>query len=162
MLGQTPETLAVMLAPVDDATLRTRPEAGEWCPLEVVGHLIACDSGAFRDRIRAIVSGDGVIPAFRPWDAIDARDFAAEPLDDLLDELRAERETSTAYLATLTAEDLARTGSMEAYPGVFAAGDFVHEWPFHDQEHFQQILACTKLAYLPHMSDTMRDALTGQ
>ena len=50
-----------------------------------------------------------------------------------------------------------------SYPGfgTFAAGDFVFEWPFHDHKHLQQILAITKAAYLPSMTDTMRNALTG-
>ena len=154
-----PAVLEVLLAPFDHATLAARPEPGEWCPLEVIGHLIDCDSGGFRDRIGAIVDGVPAIAPYREWDAINARDFAAESLDQLLDELRAERALSAAFLRSVTPDDLAKSGTF--HDGrVFHANDFVHEWPFHDQDHLQQILAALKLTYLPHMSDTMREALT--
>ncbi len=159
-LGSLPAVLRAMLAPVDPETLRTRPEPGEWCPLEVVGHLIACDSAAFRDRIAAIVAGSGRIHGFDAWAAINVRDFAAEALDTLLDELAAERQASCAYLGSLTDADLAMTATTRD-GRVFAASDFVHEWPFHDQDHLQQILASLKLAYLPGMSPAMQNALAG-
>lgn len=159
-LQSLPDTLAALLGPIDDGVLRTRPEPGEWCPLEVVGHLIACDAGAFRDRISTIIAGDGPIPPFDPWAAIEARDFAAEPLDRLLDELRLERAASAAFLADLDEAELARTGVLTGHEQPFAANDFVHEWPFHDQDHLQQILDCLKGRWLPAMSEPMRTALT--
>lgn len=154
-----PDVLEALLTPIDDQVLRTRPVEGEWCPLEVIGHLIACDSGAFRDRIHSIVHGNGVIPSFSPWHAINERDFAAEPLGTLLDELRAERQQSAELLTALTADDLAQTGRFIDNDDDFAAGDFVHEWAFHDQDHIQQILAATKLHYLPHLTPVMYAAL---
>ena len=157
-IGSLPTVLRAMLAPIAPETLRTRPEEGEWCPLEVIGHLIACDSAAFRDRIKAIVDGSGRIIGFDAWEAINARNFAAEPLDALLDELVAEREESCAYILSLHADELAMTATTRD-GRTFAASDFVHEWSFHDQDHVQQILACLKLAYLPGMSPAMQDAL---
>lgn len=154
-----PDVLEALLGPIDDAVLRRRPEPDEWCPLEVIGHLIACDGDAFRDRIAAIVDGDGVIPGFRPWDAINARDLRSMSLDALLDELRAERATSAAFVETLAGRDLTATGSLAGETREFAAADFLHEWCFHDQDHLQQVLDCTKRHYPPHLSETMRDAL---
>ena len=154
-----PDVLDAMLSPIDDAVLRTRPDEGEWCPLEVIGHLIACDGPAFRDRISAILDGDGVIGAFRPWDAINARDLRSMSLADLLDELRAERAVSAAFVEGLAGRDLATTGALAGETRRFAAGDFLHEWSFHDHDHLQQILGCTKRHYPPHMTDTMRAAL---
>ena len=158
-LESLPSVLRVMLAPFDHETLATRPEPGEWCPLEVIGHLISCDSGGFRDRIAAIVAGVPEIASLDEWEAINARDFAAVPLDVLLEELTAERAASAAFLHKLTPADLAKTATYHE-GRVFEANDFVHEWPFHDQDHLQQILAALKLTYLPHMSVTMRTALT--
>jgi hypothetical protein len=40
------------------------------------------------------------------------------------------------------------------------SGDFVNEWPFHDQDHLQQILANLKSAHLSAMTETMRRALS--
>jgi hypothetical protein len=155
-----PAVLRALLAPFDHEILATRPEPGEWSPLEVIGHLIACDSGAFRNRIEAIIAGESDIAGFKPWDAINARDFAAEPLETLLHELASERETSATLLRGLEPEDLEKSASFHGGRR-FEANDFAHEWPFHDQEHLQQILAALKLTYLPEMTANMRDALTG-
>lgn len=158
-LQSLPGVLRALLAPFDHQTLATRPAAGEWCPLEVIGHLIACDSGAFRDRINAIVAGEPEIASFDAWEAINARDFTAEPLEVLLAELTAERAMSAELLRSLTPTDLAKSAAYHE-GRIFEANDFVHEWPFHDQDHLQQILAALKLTYLPHMTPTMRGALT--
>lgn len=153
-----PEVLAALLEPISADALRHRPEQGEWCPLEVVGHLILADGPAFRDRVAAIVKGTTTIAPFDPSLEISGRDFRSEDLVDLLDELRSERTSSAALLRSLDPADLRRTAEFEAH-GSYAAGDFVHEWPFHDQDHLRQILDATKLAYLPFMTESMRTAL---
>ena len=158
-LQSVPDVLRALLEPFDHALLALRPEAGEWCPLEVIGHLIACDSAAFRDRISGIVDGKAEISSFDAWEAINARDFAAEPLDVLLDELAAERAASAVLVRGLSDSDLAKSATFHDGRR-FQAGDFVLEWSFHDQDHLQQILAALKLTYLPQMTPTMRDALT--
>ena len=157
-LRSVPTVLNALLAPIDPTTLRTRPEENEWCPLEVIGHLIACDSGAFRDRIAGIVDGNPRIAGFDAWEAINRREFAAESLDSLLAELAQERSASCDLIMSLSGSDLAKTALFEDGRR-FAASDFVHEWPFHDQDHVQQILACLKVAYLPGMTPVMRGAL---
>jgi len=101
-IRSTPTVLEALLAPIDPATLSIRPEEGEWCPLEVIGHLIACDSAAFRDRITGIAHGNPTIGGFDPWAAINARDFAAEPLDALVEELAEERVESCKLILSLT------------------------------------------------------------
>ncbi len=157
-IGSLPTVLRVLLEPIDPAALSARPEPGEWCVLEVIGHLIACDRDAFRGRIAGIIAGEPEIAGFDAWDAIKERDFALEPLEVLLAELTAEREISSAFLLSLDPADLAKTANHPA--GLFAAGDFVHEWPFHDQDHLRQILEALKQSYLPHMTLTMREALS--
>ena len=158
-LQSMPGVLRALLEPFDEATLAERPAEGEWCPLEVIGHLIACDSAAFRDRITGIVNGMAEIASFGAWEAINARDFATQSLDELLDELAEERATSAELLRGLNPGDLATSAAFHDGRR-FEANDLVHEWPFHDQDHLQQILAALKLRYLPHMSPTMRGALT--
>jgi len=101
-LQSTPGVLRAMLEPFDQATLALRPAEGEWCPLEVIGHLIACDSAAFRDRITGIVTGLPEIASFDAWEAINARDFATQTLDELLNELTDERAVSADLLRGLS------------------------------------------------------------
>ena len=153
-----PDVLAALLGPVAHDTLRHRPGAGEWCPLEVIGHLIVADGPAFRDRIADIVSGQAEIAPFDPDLALTGRNFQAADLSDLLVELRAERAKSGALLRSLDPLDLRRTAGFASH-GSFAAGDFVHEWAFHDQDHLQQILDTTKSSYLSFMTEPMRRAL---
>lgn len=157
-LRSLPTALEVLLRPIDPRTLQTRPDENEWCPLEVIGHLIACESDAFRSRITGIVEGNPRIAGFDAWEAINARDFTTESLDSLLGELAQERSTSFDLIMSLRPADLARTAASEDGRR-FAAGDFVHEWPFHDQDHLQQILESLKVAYLPGMTPAMRHAL---
>lgn len=157
-LNSTPRVLQHLLQPIDPELLAARPEPGEWCVLEVIAHLVATDRDAFRHRITSIVAGEPEIAAFDPWTAIKARNFAAVDLEHLLTELSAEREVSTTFLDSLSPSDLNKTANYGRH-GVFAAGDFAHEWPFHDQDHLQQILDILKQSYLPHMTETMRAAL---
>ena len=155
-----PGVLEMLLGPIDTKVLRTRPADGEWCPLEVIGHLIVCDGPAFRDRIGLIVSGADAVPGFDPSLDSTGRDFQSADLSDLIAELRMQRDLSAGFLRALDPVDLRRTSTLGSH-GSFAAGDFVHEWAFHDQDHLQQILDAVKVTYLPYMSETMRHALVG-
>ncbi len=154
-----PAVLETLLTPIDPIALSTRPEPGEWSPLEVIGHLIDCDSSAFRDRISGIIEGEPTIAAFDEWVAINERDFNAVPLDQLLDELRAERAQSAEFLLGLAPADLTKSSTF-GDGRQFEANDFVQEWSFHDQDHLQQILEAVKMTYLPNMTATMQAALT--
>lgn len=158
-LASLPDVLGALLAPIDPEVLRSRPEPGEWSVHEIIGHLIATDAEAFRGRIEAILAGEPEIAGFAPWAAIDARAFADESLDTLLDELNDVRTRSVEFVRSLDPESLSSTAT-HSDDRVFAVRDFVLEWPFHDQEHLQQILANLQGHYLPHMSATMRTALT--
>ena len=88
-LDTLPNALRVLLAPFDEATLTARPAPGEWCVLEVVGHLITCDTGAFRDRVETIIAGADQVPAFDAGRALDELDPMNSTIGDLLDELAA-------------------------------------------------------------------------
>lgn len=144
-----PAGLRTLLAPVDAATLVLQPEPGEWSGHEAIGHLITGDRPACRDRITGIVAGELEIAPFDPATPMGGRNFNTVDLDVLLDELRAERAQSAAYVRSLEPADLERTSNYASQAGqdrAFAAGDFVNEGPFHDQDHLQQILANMKVA----------------
>jgi len=159
-LESLPVALRALLAPYDAETLAARPEPGEWCVLEVVGHVITCDRGAFRDRIEAIVGGAAEVPGFNAGAALDDRDPMHASIDELLDELTTVRAESVVFVRSLSADDLTATAPYGDH-GTFAASDFLLEWPYHDQDHTRQILDAVQRHYLPHMTDTMRTALSG-
>ena len=157
-LDTLPNALRVLLAPFDEATLTARPAPGEWCVLEVVGHLITCDTGAFRDRVEAICGGAGEVPSFDAGRALDEHDPMNSTIDELLDELAAARSRSVEFVRSLSPDEVTATAPYGDH-GVFAASDFLLEWPYHDQDHIRQILDAVQRHYLPHMTDTMRTAL---
>ena len=159
-LASLPSALRVLLEPYGSETLTARPAPGEWCVIEVVGHLITCDQGAFRDRIGAIAGGAAAVPPFDAGAALVARDPMNATLDELLDELASVRATSVDFIRSLEPESLSATAPYGEH-GTFAAADFVLEWPYHDQDHIRQILDAVQQHYLPQMTDTMRSALIG-
>ncbi len=154
-----PEVLLALLSPLDAEVLTRRPAHGEWCALEVIGHLITCEGPAFRDRIRRIVEGEPEIGNVDIHKLMAAESFETGDLNDLVARLRAERVVSARYLRSIATNDLDRTAEHVTY-GTLSAGDFAHEWPFHDQDHLQQILDAVKPRYLESMSAPMRTAMS--
>lgn len=150
-----PEVVATLLADYPDDQLRRAPAPGEWSVLEVLAHLVEADGPAFRDRITSIARGDGTVPGYRPADPAPVAELT---LAGLVDDLRAERAGSAALLRSLTETELRATGP-HVDGRVFAAADFVREWPYHDADHLQQILSALKVLHVEGMSDTMRSAL---
>ena len=155
-----PSALRTLLAPYDHEVLSSRPEPGEWCVLEVVGHLFTCDGGAFRDRIEALVGGADQVPGFDAGAALYDLDPMNATIDELLDRLAVVRAESVAFVRTLSVDSLSAAAPFRG-EGMLAASDFLLEWPYHDQDHIRQILDAVQRHYLPDMGDTMRTALTG-
>jgi hypothetical protein len=56
-LKQLPGILNALLENMDDATARTRPQAGEWAPVEIVCHLRDEETDDFGARVRVILEG---------------------------------------------------------------------------------------------------------
>jgi len=154
-----PRVLTTLLVPIDSEVLTTPPAPGEWTVHQIIGHLITGDGPAFRDRVADIVAGRPEIAPFDPGPAVEQRDFDGERLADLLAELADERKRSAAYVSSLTPIDLTAASAFGRH-GSLTAGDFVHEWAFHDHDHVQQILAALKAAHLPAMTEPMQRALS--
>ncbi len=163
----TPEQAARMLqasltllqaeaAAMPPALLTWRPAPGEWCVLEIVGHLIETEERGFGGRIRTILAEEQ--PQFSGWDpdavALARADAERDPAD-LLAEFTSRREENIALVATLTTADLARGGDHPDV-GFLSAGDLLHEWIHHDANHIRQILANVQAYAWPHMGNAQR------
>lgn len=158
-LQTTPQTLAVLLADVDDAVLNWRPAASEWSIKEVIGHLIACDDHAFARRIALMLREEN--PELPWWDmagAVEERQDNRRSLASLLEELAQPRPDHIARLQQLTAAQLARP--CRARVGTITIGDFAVEWAYHDYNHLAQIATNLKNHFLPFMGETMRGAVS--
>jgi hypothetical protein len=157
-LESLPDVLTALLTPLNPTALQRRPADSEWCALEVIGHLVIVDGPAFRERIRRIVAGESEIVDVDGGALARGEDFGAAPLSELLDRLRSERTLSAELVRSLRPLDLELTSRHHTL-GLLSAGDFAHEWPYHDQDHIQQILDAIKPRYLESMTANMRNAL---
>lgn len=159
ILEATPQTLAVMLAPIDDVILNWRPAPGEWSVKEIIGHLIETDPHAFAGRIRLMLAEER--PALPKWDmlgAVAARQDNERTLPALLDELAAGRPDCAALVRSLQPVDLRRPCTHSL--GELTIGDFVYEWPYHDHSHLAQIASNIRSFFPQFMGDTMRAAVS--
>src|ERR1700737_2835836 len=97
-----------------------RPAEGEWCALEVVGHLIEAERRGFAGRIRILLARQQ--PNLETWDppavAAARRDCERKPAD-LLDEFMELRESSLDLVSGLRPGALSRRGQ-HATAGRFA------------------------------------------
>lgn len=160
VLRTTPHVLQALLLPLDDAVLRWRPAADEWCIKEVVGHLIETDRSAFRNRIRHMIEdADPVLSGLDIHSLVRNRRDAERPAFELLRELASQRVAMAELVTSLTPEALARTAPYPKHNKRFSVADFVYEWPFHDAAHTKQILDLIQLQLVPHMGPAMRAAV---
>ena len=76
------------------AVLRWHPAPGEWCVLEVIGHLIEAEERGFAGRVRTLLAEAD--PLFRSWDqnavARERRDCEKDPASLLAEWTRLRRQ----------------------------------------------------------------------
>ncbi len=132
------------------------PAPGEWCVLEVVGHLIAAETRGFAGRVRLIL--DHPEPEFETWDqgavARARRDCTRDPAA-VLEEFAGLRDASVALVSRLQEADLGR-GGRHPTVGHLLVSDLLHEWIHHDRNHLRQMLANVQAAAWPHMGNARR------
>lgn len=139
-----------------------RPAPGEWCALEVVGHLIEAEQRGFAGRIRLILehrAHRGTEPLrLQGWDQDEVararRDHEREPAA-VLAEFTTLRAASVALVAGLGVADLDRAGDHPKV-GRLTVSDLLHEWVHHDRNHFRQILAGVQALAWPNMGNARR------
>jgi hypothetical protein len=136
-----------------------RPAPGEWCALEVVGHLIEAEQRGFAGRIRLILSHRDSEPLrLQGWDQDEVararHDHERDP-GAVLAEFATLRAASAALVAGLGAADLGRAGDHPKV-GRLTVGDLLHEWVHHDRNHFRQILAGVQALVWPNMGNARR------
>jgi hypothetical protein len=156
LLGTMPILLQAEFEAAPAALLRWRPAPGEWCLLEVVGHLIETEERGFAGRIRTILADEQ--PRFMTWDpsavARARRDEERDPVE-LLVEFTGRRASSVALVEALTVSDLDRGGDHPEV-GFLTVNDLLHEWIHHDANHLRQILANVQAYTWPQMGNAQR------
>src|SRR5688572_6196701 len=66
LLRAAGEAIRAELSACTGDLLSWHPKPGEWCLLEVLGHLIEAEERGFGGRVRALLERDGV--RFESWD----------------------------------------------------------------------------------------------
>ena len=156
LIGGAAAMIEAELAALPDEVVRWHPGPGEWCALEVLGHLIEADRRGFDGRIRIILREDA--PALAAWDqdaVARARGDCARPARELIDEFLALRRDSVALVSGLRGGDLERIGHHPKV-GDLTVRDLLHEWVHHDRNHLRQIQAGVQAAVWPHMGSAQR------
>ena len=139
LLRATGKTIRTELSTMAPDVLRWHPAPGEWCALEVLGHLIEAEERGFAGRIRTLLERDGA--QLESWDqeqiARERRDCDRNVVD-MLAEFWQLRQASAALVERVRPEDLERGGP---HPGVgqLRIVDLLHEWLYHDRAHVMQV-----------------------
>lgn len=151
--------LVAMRALVQNAPitfLAWQPAPGEWCVVEVIGHLVETEERGFGGRFRAILAEDR--PQFSGWDpdgVAAARADASRDPTDVLAEFTARREANIALLEGLSHEILERGGDHPEV-GELTGRALLQEWVNHDGNHIRQMLANLQAYTWPHMGNAQR------
>jgi hypothetical protein len=109
-LRATPVVLRALVGEIENDRLRTRPAAGEWAIIEVVGHLADTEERAL-DRVRRMLREDN--PVLEPFDQealAEERHYLDLDLNQELDRLEQLRRQHLALLEALDASGWERTG----------------------------------------------------
>jgi hypothetical protein len=140
--------------------LTWRPAPGEWCALEVIGHLSEAEQRGFAGRIRTFLAEDR--PQCATWDpdavARARHDDKRDPAE-VLEEFMSLRADSVALVETLAAADLERGGD-HPQVGLLTVRDLLHEWIHHDANHLRQILANVQAYTWPQMGNAQRFSMS--
>jgi DinB family protein len=150
------EVLRAELSRLPAPVLPWHPARGEWCAKEVLGHLLEAEERGFAGRIRTMLAVEH--PALARWDPDEvarARGDCGRELSELLDRFLAVRDASATLVATLTPDDLGRSG-LHPVVGALRVQDLLHEWVHHDRNHLRQILANVQAFVWPAMGNAQR------
>lgn len=132
------------LARLDAGDLARAPEPGEWSAVQCLGHVVDTEGTVFRSRVLAILDGRD-FPAFDP-DAEGSR--VTGSMGELAVRLAPLRAESLGVLATLTLEDLPKTGR-HAELGLVSLAELLNEWAAHDTMHLVQAERAVMQAFIP-------------
>jgi len=116
LAAQIGETLAV-IAPVDDRrATKFRYAPRKWTIKQIVGHL-SDDERIFAYRMLCVARGDKrQLRGFDEKAYMRKAGFNERPLADLIEELRAVRESTLTFLRGLPKDAWLRSGTVNGYP----------------------------------------------
>lgn len=138
ILAQTPDRFAALIASNPPETLRARPYAGKWTPLEVMGHLLDGEwTYGYRSRTILCDETPEIIGMDQDrWVACQQHN-QRDPAD-LLDEFRTLRRSNLRLWRNAGAQERERFG-LHRERGEESLGLIIELLAGHDLWHLQQI-----------------------
>ncbi len=129
------------------------PRPGEWCALQVLGHLIESERRAFAERIERLLREDR--PRLETWDqeaTAESRNDCDRDPTELLEEFVEAREASIGMVAGLQPGQLQREGE-HPLVGRLSVAELLHGWVHHDREHLKQLFSIVQAAVERHLGN---------
>lgn len=124
-----------------------KPSREKWNLLEILCHLRDEEVEDFRIRTQyALEQRAETFPPINPEGWVQARNYASEDYNQVLNDFIKEREASLNWLYSLEKPNWDNEGIHTEY-GKMNAGFFLNNWLAHDYLHIRQILAL-QYAYL--------------
>jgi uncharacterized damage-inducible protein DinB len=133
------ESLGVILARATPAALEARPRPEEWSARENLAHL-ARHHAVFLTRLRRLLAEDRpALGRYRAEEDSEWPAWAALPLDDMLDRLRALRAELVALVRSLSPAESARTGLHPTF-GEMDVAEWLDFFLLHEAHHLYTTL----------------------
>jgi hypothetical protein len=130
------------------------PNDEGWSLKDILAHVLDAEGIAFVERISRMLREERPsIASIDPPARLIEGGYAARGLEDLLASLEAQREEHAAWLASLSAVELARTGEHDTV-GEIRVVDIAHQWAAHDMAHLRQMALMLQAHVAPLMGNT--------
>ena len=140
-----------MLADVPEELIHWRPEPGKWNLLEIACHMRDEEIEDFGCRMRMTLEQPGIEPPkIDPEGWVQARNYAGQDYQAVMQSFGDARKASVAYLKALRAPQWTNYWQ-HPRAGALTAGFFLNNWLAHDHLHIRQINTL-KYAYLQAIS----------
>ncbi|HTN81433.1 MAG TPA: DinB family protein [Acidimicrobiales bacterium] len=142
MLEGDPDRLAGAVAGLDEAVLLREPGPGEWCIVEVAGHMVDVAT-IFNDRLRVHLNlgpADPEVADKIPWLLTRERRWRDHSMDEIVSRFRHEVGSSLELIGNLDTEGAwgERVRVLNGRATIIELGTWFAN---HNQAHLQQVLA---------------------
>ena len=151
ILASTPIKLHKEIDGLTARQMKRRPAPEKWSIQEILAHLDDVEEHAMRARVAAILNEDRPhLPVFDQEGRVEEMKYRRIDPRHSLRAFARKRRVNLKWLRRLRPAQLKRVG-IHAAVGEISAGEFIHEWAFHDLGHLKQILEVKRYSLYPRM-----------
>ena len=137
-LQEQPDSLTLLLHGLTEEQIRSRPIPDKWSIYENVVHLGRYHE-IFKERMKQVQREES--PTFQQYKAENDQgfyDWMQKPFDEMMNDFREERHQLNNYLASLSIQQLHKTGRHPVY-GLINVEGWTELFLLHEAHHFWTI-----------------------